>query len=244
MPLERILEPELMDTPAEAIAYDSMDHRAVNERFVDDLLAAIASSKFQVSGFTLAESANGGDLDSRLLDVLDLGTGTAQIPILLCRRMARCRVMACDAAASMLDQAQYNLAVEDCAGRIELRHVDAKKLPFHETRFDVVMSNSIVHHIPEPLAVLSEAARVVQPGGLLFFRDLLRPQSEPELDQLVATYAADCDDHQRQMFADSLHAALSFDEIRGLVAALGFDPSTVQPTSDRHWTWAAYGERG
>jgi SAM-dependent methyltransferase len=244
MPLERILENELMDTPAEAIAYDSMDHRAVNERFVDDLLAAIASSKFQVSGFTLAESANGGDADSRLLDVLDLGTGTAQIPILLCRRMARCRVMACDAAASMLDQAQYNLAVEDCAGRIELRHVDAKKLPFHETRFDVVMSNSIVHHIPEPLAVLSEAARVVQPGGLLFFRDLLRPQSEPELDQLVATYAADCDDHQRQMFADSLHAALSLDEIRGLVAALGFDPSAVQPTSDRHWTWVAYAERG
>jgi ubiquinone/menaquinone biosynthesis C-methylase UbiE len=239
MPIERILETELMDSPAEALAYDSMDHRAVNERFVEDLLAAIASFRFQVSGFT-PESSPDGEADSRLLDVLDLGTGTAQIPILLCQRFARCRVMACDAAASMLDQAQYNLAIEDCSHRIELRHVDAKKLPFHETRFDVVMSNSIIHHIPEPLVVLREAVRVVQPGGLLFFRDLLRPESQEELDHLVATYAADCDDHQRQMFADSLHAALSLDEIRALVESLGFAAVSVQPTSDRHWTWVGY----
>jgi ubiquinone/menaquinone biosynthesis C-methylase UbiE len=124
MPLERILENELMDSPAEAVAYDSMDHRAVNERFVDDLLAGLNSSKFKVPGSKFAE-ADGGEAESRLLDVLDLGTGTAQIPILLCQRFARCRVMACDAAASMLDQAQYNLAIEDCAQRIELRHVDA-----------------------------------------------------------------------------------------------------------------------
>jgi SAM-dependent methyltransferase len=244
MPLDRILENELMDSSAEAFAYDSMDHRAVNERFVDDLLAAIASSRFQVSGFTLAESADEEteSTDSRLLDVLDLGTGTAQIPIVLCQRFARCRVMACDAAASMLDQARYNLAVEDCTGRVELRHVDAKALPFRETRFDVVMSNSIIHHIPEPFTVLSEAARVLQPGGLLFFRDLLRPESQPELDHLVATYAADCDDHQRQMFTDSLHAALSLAEIRALVASLGFSADSVQPTSDRHWTWVGYAE--
>ena len=40
-------------------------------------------------------------------------------------------------------------------------------------------------------------------------------------------------------FAESLHAALSLDEIRGLVASLGFAAADVQQTSDRHWTWAA-----
>ena len=41
------------------------------------------------------------------------------------------------------------------------------------------------------------------------------------------------------MFADSLHAALTLDEVRALVAALGFDPAGVRQTTDRHWTWAA-----
>ena len=40
--------------------------------------------------------------------------------------------------------------------------------------FGAVMSNSIVHHIPEPASVLAEMVRVAAPGGLLFVRDLLR----------------------------------------------------------------------
>ena len=50
-------------------------------------------------------------------------------------------------------------------------------------------------------------------------------------------YAGEATPHQRQMFADSLHAALSLDEIRGLIASLGFARDGVQQTSDRHWTW-------
>src|SRR5262245_13012868 len=228
--LHRILETEVMDTPEEACDYDAMDHSAVNRLFVDDLLAALERHD---------SNRKSKILNPKLLDVLDLGTGTAQIPIELCRRYEQCRVMACDAAASMLEQAQYNLAAVNFNDRIQLKQVDAKALPFHQTRFDVVMSNSIVHHIPEPIAVLREAVRVARPGGLLFFRDLLRPASEHERQQLVATYAAECNDHQRQMFADSLHAALTLAEIRDLVASLGFDRESVQETSDRHWTWVA-----
>jgi len=248
MPLERILETEVMDTPQEALDYNTMDHSTVNRVFVDDLLAALASSRFKVQGSKLiAASATlnfeHGTLNSTdsatQLDILDLGTGTALIPIELCRHFEHCRVMACDAAVSMLDQAQYNLAAVNYNDRIQLKLVDAKGLPFHQTRFDVVMSNSIIHHIPEPIAVLREAVRVARPGGLLFIRDLLRPDSEEQRQQLVATYAAGANDHQRQMFADSLHAALSLEEIRDLVASLGFPRDSVQQTSDRHWTWVA-----
>jgi SAM-dependent methyltransferase len=246
--LPRILETEVMDTPEEAHDYDTMDHSAVNRVFVDDLLAALASPRFKVQSSKSGDAKptvnlEPGTLNSNdpaiLLDVLDLGTGTAQIPIELCRRFENCRVMACDAAASMLEQAQYNLAAVNFNDRIQLKQVDAKALPFHQTRFDVVMSNSIIHHIPEPTEVLREAVRVARPGGLLFFRDLLRPTSEDQRQHLVATYAAEANDHQRQMFADSLHAALSLAEIRDLVASLGFARKSVQQTSDRHWTWVA-----
>jgi ubiquinone/menaquinone biosynthesis C-methylase UbiE len=173
------------------------------------------------------------------LDVLDLGTGTALIPIELCRRYEPCRVMAADAAANMLDLARYNVEAAGLTERIQLARVDAKSLPFAAGMFDVVMSNSIIHHIPEPASVLAEAFRVVRPGGLLFFRDLLRPQSTSELQHLVETYAAGANEHQRKMFAESLHAALSLAEIQSLIAALGFDPATVRQTTDRHWTWIA-----
>jgi ubiquinone/menaquinone biosynthesis C-methylase UbiE len=227
MPLERILEPEVMDTPEEAREYDAMDHCEVNARFVDDLLATVAREGIVPPA------------ERPQLDVLDLGTGTALIPIVLCTRCAGCRVMAADAAVYMLELARYNVEVHSLTGRIELAPVDAKALPFRDGLFDVVMSNSIVHHIPEPLGVLREAVRVAAPGGLLFFRDLLRPPDAAELDRLVATHAAEATPGQRQLLAQSLHAALSLGEIRELVAALGYAPETVRVTSDRHWTWAA-----
>jgi ubiquinone/menaquinone biosynthesis C-methylase UbiE len=222
MPLERILEPEVMDSAEEAADYDAMDHGEVNRRFVDDLLTAI------------------GAQPEAMLDVLDLGTGTALIPIELCKKFSDCRVMAADAAVSMLEVARYNVEVNSLIEQIHLAHVDAKKLPFSDSMFDVVISNSIVHHIPEPIHVLREAVRVAKAGGLLFFRDLLRPETQEQLQQLVATYTPGANDHQQRMFAESLHAALSLAEIRSLVGSLGFGADTVQQTSDRHWTWTAH----
>jgi ubiquinone/menaquinone biosynthesis C-methylase UbiE len=184
------------------------------------------------------------ELGTLNLDVLDLGTGTALIPIELCRRFADCRVMAVDAAVSMLELAKYNIEVNGLTQRIQLAQVDAKKLPFDDAMFGATMSNSIVHHIPEPIHVLREAVRVTRNDGLFFIRDLLRPETVAQLQHLVETYAAGANDHQRQMFAESLHAALSLDEIRGLVASLGFASDGVQQTSDRHWTWIARRKAG
>jgi ubiquinone/menaquinone biosynthesis C-methylase UbiE len=215
--LTRILETEVMDSWEEAVDYDSMDHTQVNKLFVSDYLA----------------------FDPQPTDVLDLGTGTALIPIELCRALPECRVMAGDAATSMLDLAHYNVQVANFSDRIQLCQIDAKALVFADGMFGAVISNSIIHHIPEPQTVIAEAVRVCAAGGVLFFRDLLRPNHEAEWQQLVTTYAGECNEHQRQMFADSLRAALSLAEIRELIAAHGFDPASVQATSDRHWTWAA-----
>jgi ubiquinone/menaquinone biosynthesis C-methylase UbiE len=172
-------------------------------------------------------------------DVLDLGTGTARIPVELCQRVRDCRVMAVDLAVSMLEIARYNVEIAGLRERIALAHVDAKQLPFPEGRFRIVMSNSIVHHIPEPYAVLREAVRVTAPEGCLFFRDLLRPASDEEVERLVQLYAGQENEHSQQMFGNSLRAALTLGEVRDLVNRLGFDPATVAQTSDRHWTWLA-----
>ncbi|MEX2140840.1 MAG: class I SAM-dependent methyltransferase [Pirellulales bacterium] len=239
--LPRMLEPELMDTREDAWDYDSMDHAEVNRRFVKDLLAAGLSPVSAVSSTPPHSGplSDGPEEEAEPLLVLDIGTGTAQIPILLCQATDEVRVIAADAAVSMLDLARLNIEIAGVRERIQLDRSDAKQMPYRDAMFDAVISNSIVHHIPEPRGVLREAVRVTQPGGLLFFRDLMRPADEEEVDQLVKTYAANCNEHQQMLFRNSLHAALTLDEMQALVGELGFSAESVEVTSDRHWTWCA-----
>ena len=76
-------------------------------------------------------------------------------------------------------------------------------------------------------------------GGLVFVRDLMRPDNDEEVRALVQTYTGQEKESSQKMFDESLRAALSLEEIRGLVAKYGFEPETVQAASDRHWTWSA-----
>ena len=78
--------------------------------------------------------------------------------------------------------------------------------------------------------------RVLSPGGVLFVRDLLRPDDRKTLDQLVAAYAGDANQHQQQMFRDSLNAALTLREIRQFLNELDKPVEWVVQTTDRHWT--------
>lgn len=215
--LARRLEPEVMDTPQEADAYDGMDHSAVNGQFVDDLLAMFPAP----------------------CDVLDLGTGNARIPLELCRRIGTCRVMAADKSRAMLALARYLIEIAGLRERIQLDYCDAKQMLYKNGMFDLVMCNGTLHHFADPAVVLSECWRVTAPGGGLFFRDLLRPSDESTLESLVTRYAGDATPQQQQMFRDSLQASLTLDELRTYVSDLGLDPAAVQTTSDRHWTWTA-----
>ena len=89
MNLERVLEPEVMDSPQEAEDYNAMDHSEVNRVFVSDLV-----------NFA-------GSREKRLGDVLDLGTGTALIPIELCRQESDCRIMAIDMSVNNFPAGDY-----------------------------------------------------------------------------------------------------------------------------------------
>ena len=220
--LPRTLEPEVMEGEEEAREYDAMDHGEVNRRFVDDLLGAMAG---------LPERRG---KESR---VLDLGTGTARIPIELARRESGTAIWATDLGESMLELAGRNLAEAGLADRIRLEQVDSKHLPYEDGAFDVVMSNTLVHHLPEPAGSLAEMARVARPGGLVFVRDLARPADLEAVEELVARHAAGETERQRQLLRDSLHAALTVGEVRDMLARLGLPGEGVAMTSDRHWTW-------
>ena len=219
--LPRVLEPEVMDTIEEAVDYDSMDHSTVNRKFVDELLAAAERLGFN---------------ETQALRVLDVGTGTALIPIEFCRRPLNTTIIAIDLAVEMLKLAEINVNNAGLADRIQLVRADSKSLDDGDGSYDWVISNSIVHHIPEPRMAMSEMLRVIRPGGLLFVRDLARPASNDAVEHLVQTYAGDENENQQQLFRQSLHAALTVEEVRDLMAEFGWSEECVAMTSDRHWT--------
>lgn len=225
MTLPRTLEPELMDTATEAEDYDAMDHTQVNGVFCDDLLIRRPALKW----------------------VLDLGTGTARIPITLCAKHPRVNVIAIDLAEHMIRVASKNVHDAGFGERIALWVDDAKAPRAFEEPFDVVCSNSVVHHIPDPAIALAAWWARVPPGGLFFVRDLARPDTADEVDALVAKHGGKAPDdpedreaHARQvaLFHASLHAALRVDEVQRVVETLGIPASAITATSDRHWTIA------
>ncbi|MBV8610288.1 MAG: class I SAM-dependent methyltransferase [Singulisphaera sp.] len=216
--IPRTLEPEAMDTPEEARDYDAMDHATVNARFVAEFL--------DIHG-----PCRGGEL-------LDVGTGPARIPIVLCRADRSARVLGIDLAEAMLERARSNVAEAGLSDRIRCVRADARDLLYPDGHFEAVLSNTVIHHLADPAPALAEMARAVAPGGTLFVRDLARPDDLEMLARLVTTYAGDEAPAARALFEASLHAALTLREVRDIVRTLGRSDADVVMTSDRHWTWS------
>lgn len=249
MSLARTLEPEVMDTVEEAVDYDSMDHSTVNRLFVLDLLRFAAETRpdFAASGYAvdarpelqdIHSSWNGDVLPAGA--VIDIGAGTGLIPLELVRAAPHVGpIIAVDLSVEMLRLAVRHVRESKVTRRILALLTDAKHLPFADSSCEVVISNSIVHHIPHPIAVLQELRRVIMPGGILFLRDLMRPESKQDVEEMVDEYAGNENSHQQQLFRQSLHAALTVGEVRELLERTDFSDASVMATSDRHWTVTA-----
>jgi ubiquinone/menaquinone biosynthesis C-methylase UbiE len=169
--------------------------------------------------------------------ILDMGTGTARIPILILQHAHHdIRICAIDLSKEMLNVARKNVAAAGLEDRLTLQLVDAKGLPFENGSFDMVVSNSLAHHIPDPSTFFNEAARVVRSGGGVFIRDLMRPDSVAEVNLVVEKYAGDADEYQRKLYRDSLCAALTIPEVEGFLRKAGIADARVVQSSDRHWS--------
>lgn len=211
--LERVLEQEVMDSKMDAEEYASFDNQAVNEEFVARAL----------------------ELAPKKGSVLDIGTGPADIAVLFARRAPGLRFLAIDLGEHMLAMARSNVLRSGLADRIKVERADAKSTRQPAESFDMIISNSLVHHIPEPLLLFQEVKRVARPGAAIFIKDLHRPETDAELTNLVDLYAKGCTPYQRQSFWDSLHAGLIVSEVEALCRQAELLGVTVRRTSDRHW---------
>src|SRR3954451_10452902 len=154
--MDRQPEPELMDLPEEAAAYAAADFSAVNVAFVERLLELA------------------GHFDRAL--AVDLGTGPADIALRVARIRPGWIIDAVDGSPAMLEIAQRAIAAAGAAS-VRPRLANVKQTDLASAEYDLVFSNSLLHHLPDPLPLWEEIRRLAKPGAVVFVRDLARPDS-------------------------------------------------------------------
>ena len=212
--MDRIVEPEVMDTAEAAEAYDAMQHGEVDRAFVDRLVALGASTGH----------------------FLDVGTGPAQIPILLVQRCPDIRITAIDLSEEMLKIAKRRVEEVGLTDRITLELIDAKTLPYPDNTFDGLISNSIIHHIHDAMSALKEMGRVARPQGTVLIRDLIRPETPEDAQTFVDLYAADDTPYQQKLYYDSFLAAFTIAEVNEMLTQMDMPGAAVVQSTDRHWS--------
>jgi ubiquinone/menaquinone biosynthesis C-methylase UbiE len=212
--MPRNLEPELMDDPEQACAYARADFEEENQGFVDRFLEYFP--------------------DWTEGHLLDVGCGPADIPIRFARALPRCRITAVDGSPAMIRLAEEAVKAGGLADRISLRAERFQALTLPEPA-DAAVSNSLLHHVPNPLQFWYGLKQLVKSGSYVLVMDLLRPETPEAAQAIVERYAANEAAILRRDFYNSLCAAFTEDEVAAQLAELNLSRLLIDAIDDRHW---------
>jgi SAM-dependent methyltransferase len=216
--VKRTPEPELMEDPAQARAYAAADFSEPHERFVALLRARLPA---------LAPAGR----------ALDLGCGPGDPTLRLARALPGWEIDGVDGSPAMLALAREAAERAGLAARVRFHRA---RLPDAEPalaalRFDLVCSNSLLHHLADPAVLWQAVRRFAAPSAAVFVMDLLRPHSAEAARERVERYAANEPELLRRDFFHSLCAAYRTDEVAAQLAAAGLGALRLEVVSDRHW---------
>lgn len=201
--LQRVAEPEVMDDSAEVEAYSSaaaQSHlNAIDDTLVDHAVRLVAKRERGRA--------------------LDIGTGPGQIVLKLARRLTRWKFVGVDRSPNMIAQGLASLApAVELAGRIHFYVADGSQLPFRDGSFDLVVCNSVLHHLAEPQKLLAEIVRLSKPEGAILLRDLRRP-SRLAYPFHVRRHGRHYQGLMYKLYCDSVRSAYTVEELQLLVDA-------------------------
>ena len=213
--MERLPEPELMDDPAQAMAYAHADF--------EDAHSAVVAQFGRV--FEEYETPH---------TMLDLGCGPADISIRFAQLYPDCKIDAVDGAFSMLKLAQVFLEKAALQHQITLHLQRLPDCELPEKSYEAIVSNSLLHHLHEPQNLWTTIRRYATPRTAIFICDLCRPQTIEQAEDLVSRYAAGEPEILRHDFYNSLLAAFTPDEVEVQLNTADLQGLKLKQISDRH----------
>jgi ubiquinone/menaquinone biosynthesis C-methylase UbiE len=200
--LSRVPEPEVMDDSAEVEAYSSAAAQAyldqIDDTFVEHVLRLVRGRERGLA--------------------LDIGSGPGQIVIKLAKRLTGWQFIGAERSPNMVEVANGHRAAagDELTRRVVFQVADGNRLLFPEGGFDLVMCNSVLHHLAEPKNMLDEMARVAKPGGAILLRDLRRP-GRLAYGLHVRWHGRYYSGTMRKLYRDSVRAAYTPSELQRLL---------------------------
>jgi ubiquinone/menaquinone biosynthesis C-methylase UbiE len=215
--IERILEEELMNDEQQARVYAQTDFEEPHSRFIQVFQERFG--KQTVAG-----------------QVLDLGCGPGDISIRFAKAYPDCTVHGIDGSLAMLSYGHLALAAEPVAiaNRIHLTYGRLPDITLPRKRYQIIISNSLLHHLPDPSILWKTITRFAASKTLVMIMDLLRPESLQEARHLADQYAGGEPEILQRDFYNSLLASFTLKEIRQQLAIAGLEHFWIERISDRH----------
>jgi ArsR family transcriptional regulator len=147
----------------------------------------------------------------------DLGCGTGETTAALAPFVAQ--TIAVDRSGEMLQAARRRL--RGMSG-VDVRRGELEALPISDRELDAAIMVLVLHHVPDPAAVLAEASRTVKPGGRLVVCDMLPHEHEEYKQQMGHVWLGFGDDQIRRLLG-----AAAFADVR--IVPLPVDPQAKGP---------------
>lgn len=107
---------------------------------------------------------------------VDLGCGTGEVLAGVLEHAQA--AIGVDGSARMLELCRSRLVNSEASGRLSLRIGELSHLPLADKEADFACLNLVLHHLPQPEAILPEIRRILKPSGILFLTDFLRHEDE------------------------------------------------------------------
>lgn len=214
--MERIIEPELMLEEAQSLAYAQADFEQPHSNFI-----RLFQAKFN-------QNITG--------KVLDLGCGTGDITLRFANAYRHCNIDGIDGSPAMLHFAQQDLLNlgKDLKNRVNFDQGILPQFSLNQKDYDVIISNSLLHHLHNPLILWQTIKNYSKNHSIIFIMDLLRPQNINQAQELVNLYAKNEPEILQRDFFNSLCAAFTLTEIKQQLSTENLDYLTVEQISDRH----------